>query len=458
MILKITKDTDRVWKYKFRNVPALDEKTRQLIRDMKETLEFTGGVGLAAPQVGVPIRAFIADYGSLRETFINPKILTIGKETSGGEEGCLSIPGFRGLVKRPNQLTIEYIDAKGNKKQAKLTGFYARIIQHEYDHLSSVFYVDRITNKKKNLYEFEPIRIAFFGTNDFSATVLRSMIGQATVGEYNIPLVITAPPKLAGREQKPRVTAVETLAKQFDLPVEAPSWLVKKSKTDEKEKDERVVNEELIKKIKLAKADCIVVASYGKILPKEILNLPKHGAINVHASLLPKYRGASPIQAAIAAGEEFTGVTIMQMNEKMDEGPIIAQAKQRIGAKETYETLSAKLAPLGANLLNHVIHLWVAEKLKTKPQNPKKATYTKILTKEDGFIDLVKPPKNLSNLVRAYHPWPGVWTYYEVTSNKGQVTRKIIKLLPDQKVQLEGKKPVSLKEFRSGHKDFTLSW
>lgn len=444
MILKITKNTDPVWRYKFKSVTNFDTKLKALVRNMEETLTFTGGVGLAAPQVNEPLRLFIVDYGSLRETFVNPVLTKIDKETAEGEEGCLSIPGFRGILDRSNEVEIEYQDLKGTHKRATLTGFYARIIQHEYDHLSSKFYVDRIENKKENLYEFEPIRLVYFGTPEFSASILKSLIGQSTVGEYSITLVVTAPPKLAGRDQKPRTTPVEELARQFEIPVVAPSWFAKKD-----EKGKRILNQEILKKIKDANPEVIVVASYGKILPKEILEIPTHGAINVHASLLPKFRGASPIQTAIAAGEETTGISIMKMNEKMDEGPVIIAAKQKISPKDTSETLSNKLAFLGANLLNHVIHLWVAGKIKAKAQNHDKATYTKILTKEDGKIDWTKPPKNLSSLVRAYYPWPGVWTLYN---------GKKLKLLPNNEVQIEGKKPVSLKEFRSGYKDFDLTW
>ncbi len=444
MVLKITKKTDPIWRYKFKNISTPGAEIKKLVKEMQETLAFTGGVGLAAPQVGEPLRLFIVDYGSLRETFLNPKIINLVTEAVEGEEGCLSIPGYRGLVNRAKGLTIEYSDLKGKKKRATLTGFYARIIQHEFDHLTSVFYTDRIVNKKKNLYQFEPIRLIFFGTPEFASVILRSLIGQATVGEYAIPFVVTAPPKLIGRTQEARVTAVENLAKEFEIPVETPAWLARKTKDGQRE-----LNQDFFKKLQAAQADCFVVASYGKILPAEFLSIPSHGCLNVHASLLPKYRGASPIQSAIAAGDTHTGVTIMKMNEKMDEGPIIASVKQRILLSDTFESLSRRLAFLGSLLINQVIHVWAAEKLKTKAQNSKQATYTKILTREDGHFDWQKPPANLSNLVRAYHPWPGVWTQYN---------GKILKLLPGKQVQLEGKKPVSLKEFKAGHKDFNLAW
>ncbi|MDP2671115.1 MAG: methionyl-tRNA formyltransferase [bacterium] len=448
MLLNLTKKTDPIWKYTFKPVPVIDEKVKKMVADMQETLTFTGGVGLAAPQIGEKLRLFIVDYGALKETFINPKMIKRVKETDEGEEGCLSIPGYRGILDRATEIVLEYTDIRGKTKLATLSGFYARIVQHEYDHLSSTFYVDHIADKKENLLAFEPVRLVFFGTPEFAATILRSLIGQSTVGEYEIPLVVTAPPKLAGRKQEERVTPVEELAKQFNIALEKPSWLVKKDSSGK-----RIVNEEIVAKIKAAKPQVIVVASYGKILPKEILDIPVSGSLNVHGSVLPKYRGASPIQAAIAAGDLYTGVSIMKMNEKMDEGPVIISAKQRINKDDTFETLSAKLAVTGSNLINHVIHLWVNKKIKAKAQKHEQATYTKILKKEDGYVDFGNPPKNLSNLIRAYHPWPGVWTIYRIKNEELRV-----KLLPKQTVQVEGKKPIALKEFKSGHPDFTLTW
>ena len=136
MILPITKNTDPIWKQKFKNVSKVDPKVRKIVSDMKDTLDFTGGVGLAAPQIGLPLRIFIVNYSKLKAVFINPRIVEKTKTTSEGEEGCLSVPGFRGLVYRSKELTIDYLDQKGRPKRAKLAGYYSRITQHEYDHLN----------------------------------------------------------------------------------------------------------------------------------------------------------------------------------------------------------------------------------------------------------------------------------------------------------------------------------
>lgn len=432
MILKLTKYTDPVWKSKFRNIPQITPEIKRLVNNMRETLEITSGVGLAAPQINEPLRLFITDYGKLRETFINPKITRLGKETDEVEEGCLSVPCKRGLVTRATEAEIEYLDIKGEKKKMILRGYYARIVQHEYDHLSSTFYINRILDEKK-IYAYKSIKVVYFSSSEFGLPVLRTLYGQQLVGEIKVNLVVTNPDKPAGRGKEIRVSPVKTVANEFNLPVSTPTLLKQ--------------NRELIKELKAASPDFLIVASYGKIIPRALLRIPKKGSINVHPSLLPKYRGASPIQAAILNGDPSTGVTIMKMNEKMDEGDILASIRMKVSAKDTQFSLSAKLSNIGANLILHVLHLTYINKIKAKPQDPSKATYTKILIKEDGYVDWKNPPDKLNNMIRAYYPWPGTWTKYN---------GKILKLLPEKKVQLEGKEPVGLEEFKRGHQNFSL--
>ncbi len=452
MILKLTRNTDPIWKKKFTDIQVTPQLVK-IVADMKETLSFTMGVGLAAPQVGYPWRLFIVDFADLKETFINPRITRKNEETDRIEEGCLSVPGHRGIVERETELEIEYINLKGEHKRAELSGFYARIVQHEYDHLGSTFYVDRIKNPK-DLQTFDPIRIVFFGSSDFSAVILKSLIGQSFVGDYSVPLVITSPDKPSGRGNKIQSSSVKQLAQEFGIEVLTPEKLAKKEGDVFK-----LTNTEIYEKIKATKPDLLVLASYGKILPKEILDIPVYYPLNIHPSLLPKYRGSSPIQSALLAGDKYTGVTIMAMNEKMDEGDIFLKQRYLVKPTDTYESLSNTLAKTGAELLHYVIHGVVLDYkvikgkkvagLKPKPQKHEKATYTKQIKKSDGKIDWKKPPKNLDKMIRAYHPWPGVWTDYN-----GQ----ILKLLPGHKVQLEGRNPTNLKDFVAGHKDFTLTW
>ena len=213
------------------------------------------------------------------------------------------------------------------------------------------------------------------------------------------------------------------------------------------------------KKIKGLKPDLIIVASYGKIIPKEILEIPKYGALNVHPSLLPKYRGPSPIQTAILNGDKETGITIILMDEKIDHGEIISNFEFRILKKFTYQELSRKLAQLGVKLLVETIPKWIKEEIKPKPQDHSKATYTKILKREDGKIDWSKPSPEIEKQIRAFNPWPGTFTFIR---HKNKTLRiKVLEAdiskdnkLIIKKLQPEGKKAMSFEEFKRGYHDF----
>ena len=197
------------------------------------------------------------------------------------------------------------------------------------------------------------------GTPDFAVPSLKALHEAG----YEIPLVITQPDKPAGRGKKITPPPVKVLAKNLGIPIYQP----------EKVKG----NEELIEKLKEISPDLIVVAAYGKILPDEILNLPKFGCINIHASLLPEYRGASPIQSALLDGKEKTGVTIMLISPELDAGDIISQREVPIEKSDNAQTLHDKLAQVGAELLIETIPLYVSGELKPVPQNNSKATYCK---------------------------------------------------------------------------------
>lgn len=197
----------------------------------------------------------------------------------------------------------------------------------------------------------------------------------------------------------------------------------------------------------LLTTDLYVVASYGKIIPKAILNLAKFGALNVHPSLLPKYRGPSPVPATILAGDKKTGVTIIKMDEKMDHGPIVATREISLSGQEDFIFLINKLFQLGAKLLVEIIPDFITGQIKLKPQNHSQATFSKTLKREDGYFDLNNPPEQLDRMIRAYFPWPGVWTKWH---------GKIVKFYPEGKIQIEGKKNLSFKDFLNGYPDFPL--
>lgn len=237
---------------------------------------------------------------------------------------------------------------------------------------------------------------------------------------------------------------------------------------------ETIKSPEALDALKTLSADAYAVASFGQIIPKQVLDLPKFGAINVHASLLPKYRGASPIAGAILEGEKETGVSIMLMNEKMDHGPVLAMAKEPIKPNDTTESLSKRLAELGAGILPDTIEGYIRMEIAPVPQDHDQATFVKILSREDGRIDWSKDSKELERMIRAYAPWPG--TFFELDGKRVKILQAVIgpetdkpsgeRLVSDgfpaiacgdgsslvlKQIQPEGKSPMSGEDFLRGN-------
>ncbi len=246
-------------------------------------------------------------------------------------------------------------------------------------------------------------------------------------------------------------------------------------------------------KIEKLKPDLVIVASYGKIIPKEILEIPRYGCLNVHGSLLPKYRGPSPIQTAILNGDKETGITIILMDEKIDHGKIISNSKFLISNKKiAYQELNKKLAELGVKLLIETIPKWINGEIKAKAQDESKATYTKIIKKEDGKIDWKKSAEEIERQIRAFYPWPGTFTFFKKNSppslppslklrrtRKLRRTSKILRVkileaesldkenpkqlcikckkgyLAIKKLQPESKKPMTAEDFLRGYHEYS---
>ncbi len=296
------------------------------------------------------------------------------------------------------------------------------------------------------------------GTPDFSVPILDVLIMN-----YNIIAVVTQPDKKVGRKQILTQSPVKKFALANKIEVLQP----------EKIKG----NNEFICRIKDLNPDLIIVAAYGLILPKEILDIPKFGTINIHASLLPKYRGASPIQAAILNGDKETGVTIMLVNEKMDEGPMLAQKTITISNNDNLESLHDKLSALGANLLLEILPKYLSGQIQPKSQDNSQATYCQLITKDKGKIDWHKSAQEIDRQIRAFTPWPGTWTNWQgknlkilsasadgstkltMTASAGEVFKTNTGLaiacgqgfLEIFELQLEGKKPMTAKEFLNGN-------
>ncbi len=196
------------------------------------------------------------------------------------------------------------------------------------------------------------------------------------------------------------------------------------------------------------KSDIAVLADFGLIIPETILNKFKYGILNIHPSLLPKYRGPTPVQTAILNNEKETGVSVIKLDEKVDHGDILAQAKEEVRNDDTAQSLYKRLFEIGSDLLYQNIKQYIKGELKLTGQNHQEATFTKMLAKNDGYFDLDTPPspEKLDLMTRAYYPWPGAWI-------KAMINHKssMIKFLPQKKLQVEGKKPVSYKDFINGY-------
>ncbi|HZQ29529.1 MAG TPA: methionyl-tRNA formyltransferase [Patescibacteria group bacterium] len=230
---------------------------------------------------------------------------------------------------------------------------------------------------------------------------------------------------------------LETLEKNFDLSLVVRSKDIHSSS-------------EILKLLDGSSAEVGVVANFGHIIPAEVLEFFPKGIINVHPSLLPKYRGPTPVQTAILNGDKTTGVTIIKIDEDIDHGPILEQKEVEILPVETSKHLLERLFKIGAEMLPNTISKYIKEEIKPSNQDDIKATFTQVLTKEAGFLDLESVPgkEKLDRMIKAFFPWPGVWFRTEINGKK--VT---IKLLPQNKIQVEGKNPQNFTDFKNGYKE-----
>jgi len=290
------------------------------------------------------------------------------------------------------------------------------------------------------------MKFVFFGTPKFAAIILERLIDTGFVPEA----IICNPDEPIGRKHILTPPPVKTRTMNYELGIRNRIQILQPEKLDK----------EFINSLfKIHNSfDVFIVAAYNKIISEEIINLPKFKTIGVHPSLLPKYRGASPIQTAILSGEKETGVDLYLIDKGVDHGPVLATAKCEISEKDNYETMENKLAELGAKLLIENLPKYLTGELKAIEQDHSQATLTKKFSTEDGRVDLEKDPAELIfNKIRALNPDPGVFTFI-----KTKIGLKRIKLLEAElkdgkleliKVQPEGKKPMSYKDFLNGIKN-----
>ena len=298
--------------------------------------------------------------------------------------------------------------------------------------------------------------IVFMGSPDFAVPSLEEL-----AKGYKVVGVITQPDRPFGRGQKLAPSAVKAVAETLDLPVFQP---------------ERMRSPEALAQLKAWQPDLVVVAAYGQILSAEVLAVPTKGCLNVHASLLPRWRGASPIQAAIEAGDATTGVTIMEMAQKLDAGPIVAQREVPIRDATFADELSQQLAFLGARTLVEILPAYLEGGLKAVPQDESLVTYAPMLKKNQSRLNFNETAEQLMRKVHAYHPWPGTSfehkglhikvldAHVHHTFNTEPGLKYVVNGLPAigtsdcllvlDKLQPAGKKPMTGEEFLRGQRDW----
>jgi len=235
------------------------------------------------------------------------------------------------------------------------------------------------------------LRVVFFGTPEFAAPSLAALLDAG----IEVPLAVTQPDRPVGRHAEPRPSAVGALARARGLAVEKPESVRG--------------NAAFLERLRAERPDALAVVAYGRILPRELLDVARLAPVNVHASLLPRHRGASPIQAAILAGDAETGVATMRMAEELDAGPVYVERRVPIGARETAGELSARLAPLGGELLVETLRRLAAGGLEPRPQRGE-PTYCRTIRREDARADWTRDAAALDRALRAYTPWPGLFT------------------------------------------------
>jgi methionyl-tRNA formyltransferase len=250
-----------------------------------------------------------------------------------------------------------------------------------------------------------PLRLVFMGTPDLAATCLRALLAWPGCA---VLAAVSQPDRPSGRDLKLQPTAVKLAAESAGIPVLQP----KKAR-----------DPEFLEQLRVLAPDIIVVAAFGQILPQALLDIPRFGCVNVHTSLLPRHRGAAPIQWAIAEGDTETGVTLMKMDAGLDTGPMIAHARTAITAEDTGQSLHDRLAEMGGQLLTQTLPDYVAGRIVPVPQPADGATYARKITKDDGRVDWSLPATTIWNRIRAFTPWPGAFSKLP-----GVAERSLVKL------------------------------
>ena len=383
-----------------------------LIKDMENALDLElEGVALAAPQIGISYRLFIVRKDRTMfsshhkddppntppplppapeiEVYINPEIVRTSHRRSKKDEGCLSVRGVYGLANRHERVTVKARRPDGSRVERGAGGLLAQIFEHEIDHLNGILFTDDAEHLVH--VSHGSTRFAYFGTPKVASDTLSILIEHGFVPE----VVITSPDAPRGRGLVLTPSETKALALLHDIPVLSPEKL----------------DAESIAAIHAYGCDYAIVVAYGKIFPETLITTFPKGVINVHYSLLPKYRGATPLEAALLAGDSTTGVTIQKMAKELDAGDIIAQEVMEIAPHESARELRPRLIESGASLLIDTLPKYLHGDIIPIPQDATRATRAKKLKKEDGLLSLDAPAEENWNKYRAYADTIGTYFF-----------------------------------------------
>ncbi|MFA5998168.1 MAG: peptide deformylase [Candidatus Paceibacterota bacterium] len=415
----------------------------QIIADMTEALDRElEGVALAAPQIGVSYRIFIVrkdrtidvhrdeshklsspkELAPEVEVYINPEILKTSRRRAVVDEGCLSVRGIYGSTKRHERVTLRARRVDGSRFERGGGGIMAQIFEHETDHLNGILFIDHaeqlISIPRGSAHPF-----IYFGTPQVASDTLEILIERGFLPS----LVVTSPDAPKGRGLALASSETKVCALAHGIPVLTPEKL----------------DAEIIATLAALGAEYAIVVAYGKIFPDELIKAFPLGVLNVHYSLLPKYRGATPLEAALRAGETETGVSVQKMVRELDAGDIIAQEAVPIAPGETARELRPRLIKLGATLLADTLPAYLEGSVVSVPQDAALASRSGKLKKEDGLLALDAPAEENWNKYRAYAD--SIGTYFFENGKRMKITSATFKngkflierVIPEGKREIE---------------------
>jgi methionyl-tRNA formyltransferase len=467
----------------------------QIVADMADTLDLElDGVALAAPQIGIPYRIFIVRHdrtippesGDTAEkqradassrapdvgVFINPEFVRSSRRRVEMDEGCLSVRGIYGTTLRHERATVRARRVDGGKFERGAGDLLAQIFQHEVDHLNGILFVDhavdlvRVKKPREDQRHGEAsvntatsVPFVFFGTPYVARDTLEILKSHG----YIPTLVVTSPDSPRGRGLKLTPSETKVWALENDVPVMTPEKITPEvveeimkngcGVTKPSIHEEHFGNDSAHPVIGVA--PLAIVAAYGKILPKTLIDSFPLGILNIHYSLLPKYRGASPVESALLNGDAVTGVAIQQMVPALDAGDLLALAEVQIDPLETTRELRPRLVTIGADLLADILPDFLDGLLVPQPQDNSLATKCKKISKEDGLLNLHDDARKNWNKYRAYAESPG--TYFFAQKGGREIRVKIAEatFIDDafviERVIPEGKSVQDYSDFLKNH-------